>query len=96
MDNGYWTKFEIHRVKKSKNIPHGIKYSLTLHDKYNKRIVGFDNAHSFKTKKKKYGIRKVTWDHKHNYEIVSPYEYESANQLLVDFWENVDRILENK
>jgi len=38
-------------LKKAKHIPHGIKYSLTLHDKYNKRIIGFDNAHAFKTKK---------------------------------------------
>lgn len=27
MDNGYWTKFEACRVKPTKQIPHGIKYS---------------------------------------------------------------------
>jgi len=97
MDNGYWTKFEVFRVKESKHIPHGIKYSLTLHDKYNKRIFGFDNAHAFKskTKNKKYRIRKVTWDHIHHHEVISPYEFETASQLLVDFWDNVDRIIGN-
>jgi hypothetical protein len=44
MDNGYWTKFEVFRVKESKHIPHGIKYSLTLHDKYNKRIFGLSRT----------------------------------------------------
>ncbi len=32
MDNGYWTKFEARRVFVSRKIPHGIKYSLTLHN----------------------------------------------------------------
>jgi hypothetical protein len=55
MDNGYWTKFEVKRIRTNKNIPHGIKYSLTFHDHNNKRIIGFDNAHAYKPKKKKYG-----------------------------------------
>ncbi len=62
MDNGYWTKFEVSRIIPSPQIPHGIKYSLTLHDRNNTRILGFDNAHTIKTKKKKYGARKITWD----------------------------------
>ena len=40
MDNGYWTKFEVSRIKPTKQIPHGIKYSLTLHDRNNTRIFG--------------------------------------------------------
>ena len=51
MDSGYWVKFEVKVVTKSKTIPHGIKYSLTLHDKSNQRVIGYDNAHSFKSKK---------------------------------------------
>lgn len=36
-ENGeFWTKFEA-----KKEIPHGIKYSLTSHDKYNRRVIGF-------------------------------------------------------
>ncbi len=46
MDNGCWTKFEAKRIKPSQYIPHGIKYSLSLHDNNNRRIVGFDNAHA--------------------------------------------------
>ena len=34
MDNGCWTKFEVQRVAPNRNILHGIKYSLTFHDRY--------------------------------------------------------------
>ena len=95
MDKGCWTKFEVKRVAPSSNIPHGIKYSLTLHDRHNRRIVGFDNAHAFKSKRKKFGARKVTWDHKHLQERISSYEYESAGQLLEDFWAAVEKILKD-
>lgn len=94
MDNGYWTKFEANRVEPTIQIPHGIRYSLTLHDRNNTRILGFDNAHAHKTKKKKYEARKVTWDHKHKTEKVYNYEFESASQLLEDFWDAVEQILE--
>jgi len=40
MDSGYWIKFEAHQVNPSVSIPHGIKYSLTLHDKNNQRVIG--------------------------------------------------------
>ena len=92
MDNGFWTKFEVFRTTPNKNIPHGIKYSLTLHDKYNHRILGFDNAHGCKPKKKKYGAKKTTWDHKNKREKILPYEFESAGQLLEDFWKAVEEI----
>jgi len=92
MDSGYWTKIEAYRVAPARHMPHGIRYSLTLHDRYNNRILGFDNAHSFRPRRKKYGARKITWDHKHRYEKISPYEYESASQLLEDFWHGVKQI----
>ena len=93
MENGYWTKFEAYQVEPSKQIPHGIKYSLSLHDRNNTRIIGFDNAHAIKRKRKKYGARKITWDHKHQKEQITPYEFETAGQLLVDFWAAVETFL---
>ncbi len=92
-DNGFWTKFEAHLVDPTEAIPHGVRYSLTLHDRYNRRILGFDNAHAYKPKRKKYGARKVTWDHKHKCEKVLSYEYQSASHLLSDFWYDVEQIL---
>ncbi len=93
MDNGWWTKIEAYRVEPDEHIPQGIRYSITLHDRYNNRIVGFDNAHAYSPKRKKYGSRKITWDHKHRREKISPYEYESASQLLEDFWKEVEKII---
>ncbi|OQY60600.1 MAG: hypothetical protein B6245_00810 [Desulfobacteraceae bacterium 4572_88] len=93
MDNGYWTKIEAYRLDPGEQIPHGVRYSLTLHDRNNTRILGFDNAHGVKPKKRKYGARKVTWDHRHRQTEVFPYEYESAGQLLEDFWSAVEQII---
>jgi hypothetical protein len=58
-----------------------------------KPLLGFDNAHTFKPKKNKYRARKITWDHKHKMEKVHSYEFESASQLMEDFWEEVAEIL---
>lgn len=51
-DDGYWWKIEVWEVKPMSFIPHGIRYSLTLHDKYNTRVFGMDNAHGIKLPKK--------------------------------------------
>ena len=40
-----WVKFDSWRVDPTAEIPHGIRYSLTLHDRFNHRILGYDNAH---------------------------------------------------
>jgi len=95
MDDKHWVKFECKTVDKNEHIPHGIKYSLTLHDKSNERILGYDNAHPFKPKRKKFGAKRVVWDHKHEKEIVKSYEFNSADQLLIDFWEDVNAILKD-
>lgn len=93
MDNGHWAKFEVYEVAPTEAIPHGIKYSLTLHDRNGRRVLGFDNAHGIKPKKGKYGAKKTTWDHKHQKDIVKNYEFESPGQLLEDFWAAVDKYL---
>lgn len=93
MDSGYWTKIEAKLVTSNAHIPHGIKYSLTLHDRNNIRILGYDNAHGIKPKRKKYGAKRTVWDHKHERKIVEPYEFETPAQLLEDFWINVEKIL---
>ena len=98
-EGGYWVKFEAHKVKPSNHIPHGISYSLTLHDNYNQRILGFDNAHEPKGKKrKKFQARRTEYDHKHQDVKCKGvvYEFESPEQLLIDFWKAVDEILKNE
>jgi len=94
MNNGCWVKFEAKALPPSKGTPHGIRYSLTLHDRNNSRVVGFDNAHAVKPRKKRgFSGRKVTWDHTHRLNKVRPYTFESAGQLLEDFWKAVDQYL---
>src|SRR5438105_4068065 len=44
-EDGFWIKVEAKRVEHSASIPHGIKYCLTLHNRYGTRVMGYDNAH---------------------------------------------------
>ena len=41
--DGYWIKMEAWRVEVSAHIPHGVRYTLTLHEPYGKRILGYCN-----------------------------------------------------
>lgn len=47
--DGYWIQIEAWTVRATEQIPHGIRYSLTLHEPQGKRILGYDNAHPVKT-----------------------------------------------
>lgn len=95
--NGYWIKIEAWLVAVSKDIPHGVRYSLTLHEPYGKRILGYDNAHAVKPPKKfKFAGTRLPYDHKHRHASDQgvPYEFKDAQQLLSDFFMEVDRVLE--
>lgn len=95
--NGYWIKIEAWRVEPSTFVPHGIRYSLTLHEPYGKRILGYDNAHAVKPPKKfKYAGTRLTYDHKHRHvsDQGVPYAFQDAYQLMTDFFSEVDRVLQ--
>lgn len=97
-NGGYWIKIEAWKVKATEDIPHGIRYSLTLHEPYGRRMLGYDNAHAIKPPKKfKYAGRMLTYDHKHRHvsDKGVPYEFQNAAQLLADFFAEVDRILKD-
>lgn len=95
--HGYWVRFEVQRVDVSSAVPHAIRYSLTLHAPYGKRLLGYDNAHAVKPPKKfKYAGRRIlAYDHKHRHASDKgvPYEFQDAAQLLADFFADVDRVL---
>ena len=91
--SGYWVKFEVWKVDASAQIPHGIRYSLTLHEPLGKRILGYDNAHGTRMPGKyKYVGRILPHDHKHRH--VSDkgvhYEFKDAQTLINDFFRDVD------
>jgi len=77
------------------DIPHGIRYTLTLHAPSGKRILGYDNAHAVKLKGNKYAGQRLPFDHNHRHVADKgvPYEFKDANQLLSDFFTEVDSVL---
>jgi len=98
-DNGFWVKFDVSRTTATKERPHGLRYSLTLHDKYGKRLMGFDNAHAVKLPKKyKYSGRVIEFDHHHRHSLDSgiPYEFKDAYQLIQGFFAKVDEVLKKQ
>lgn len=94
-EHGCWVKIEAWEVPKSDEIPHGVRYSLTLHDRHGSRILGYDNAHATKPAKKGFSGRRLEYDHRHRHarDKGVPYTFESAYQLLADFFCEVDKVL---
>jgi hypothetical protein len=95
-EDGYWIKIEAWEVKPTEMMPHGIRYNLTLHEPYGKRILGYDNAHAIKPPKKfKYAGQRLPYDHKHRHASDKgvPYSFTDAHQLISDFFEEVDKVL---
>ena len=97
-EEGYWVKMDVTRVEVTVERPHGIKYSLTLHAPDGKRLMGFDNAHG--------GIKPAgsrflhvgkqhPYDHRHRSTSDNgvAYEFNTAYQLVSNFYAEVDRIL---
>jgi len=95
---GYFIKFEIKRVPESRERPHGLRYSFTLHGPDGTRLLGFDNAHTVPALGSKYKKRAAAADHWHRTETDPgrPYEYENAEKLLDDFSAEVERVLTEK
>lgn len=89
-DAGYWVRFVVHQVPATPGKPHGLDYSLTLHDPDGARLVGFDNAHQVG------GRRRSEQDHKHRLRTVRPYDYHDAATLVADFWVEVETVMSEK
>ena len=47
----FTVRFVVKQVPPSSQRPHGLSYSLTLHDVTGTRLVGFDNAHATRARK---------------------------------------------
>ncbi len=96
-DAGYWVKMEVARVPVTTERPHGIRYSLTLHAPDNTRLLGFDNAHGVKPvgSRFKHAVKRFPYDHRHRHALDQGvlYEFDTAYQLVSDFYSEVDRVL---
>jgi hypothetical protein len=94
-DAGFWVKIEARFVESSTDVPHGVRYSLTLHDRYGTRVLGYDNAHGVKLSKRGFRGRRLPYDHRHRTarDKGVPYVFESAEKLLADFFREVDKVI---
>jgi hypothetical protein len=95
-EGGFWIKIEARQVPVSQPALHGIRYSLTLHDRFGTRVLGYDNAHPVKLPKKfKFAGQRLPYDHRHrtSRDKGVPYVFESAQRLLEDFFAEVDRVI---
>ncbi len=93
---GHWVKFVVRRVPVSTERPHGLDYSLTLHDHAGNRLVGYDNAHPVSRPRKRASATQHPRDHSHRLKVIKPYEYTDAATLLAHFWTDVDAVLREK
>lgn len=90
----YWGKFVVKQVPASPERPHGLSYSLSLHDEAGSRLVGFDNAHVGPARKGR--PRRTAHDHRHRLTSIRAYDYRDAAALLEDFWAEVHAVLKQR
>jgi hypothetical protein len=91
-----WVKFVVKRVAVSPERPHGLDYSLTLHDEDGERLLGFDNAHAAREGSGPGARTRIEYDHRHSGKRVRFYVYADAATLLADFWTEVEGILQKR
>jgi Family of unknown function (DUF6516) len=73
--------------------PHGLDYSLTLHDGKGLGLLGFDNAHAIREGTGPGARTWIEYDHRHIGTRVRFYHYQDAATLLEDFRKEVDQTL---
>jgi hypothetical protein len=95
-DGPYWVKIIAKRVPVSPERPHGLYYSLTLHDEDGSRVLGYDNAHPVREGSGPGARKRAEHDHRHRMQSVRSYEYQDAETLIVDFWTEVEALLREK
>jgi len=93
---GHWVKFEVKPTEVTAERPHGLRYSLTLHDASGERLVGFDNAHAVAAGSGPGARTPKAFDHRHRLRSIKPYDYQDAASLIADFWKAVEAVLSER
>ena len=93
---GHWVKFIVRRTEVTRERPHGLRYSLTLHAPDGARLVGFDNAHPPRPSRAPGARKSRASDHRHLLRTIRTYDYKDAAALLEDFWKTVDEVLRER
>ena len=81
-EDGSIQEIKIWSMPRSKDKPHGIKYSFA-YIVQGKRVVGYDNAEG-------------KGDHRHYLNKEYPYNFQSVEQLWKDLKNDIDRVKEVK
>lgn len=89
-------KIVARRVPPDVHRPHGVSYTLTLHDPAGRRVFGIDNAHVVRLTSGPAGRSSSSRDHLHRGESVRPYAYRDAETLMDDFWREVEAVLKKE
>lgn len=97
-DGGYVARFKIKKIDATPAKPHGISYSLTFHAADGRRLMGYDNAHGVAHRGSKFVERQTAFDHWHRDETDEgrPYPFVTAEKLIADFFEEIERILKEQ
>jgi hypothetical protein len=95
-DEGHLVRFAVRQTDITEVRPHGLSYSLSLHDRTGRRLMGFDNAHRVQHRGGKFAEQPRVYDHVHRGKDDEgrPYRFQNPGKLLEDFWAEVDRILD--
>lgn len=80
--NGDIIEMKIWQVPRSKEKPHGLKYSL-VYARESRRIIGYDNAEG-------------RGDHRHYGQKEQRYQFKNVETLIEDFLSDVDRMRRSK
>jgi len=93
---GWWVKLVAQRVPPDEGRPHGVSYTLTLHEPAGRRVFGIDNAHAVRLSRGPAGRSSASHDHVHHDDAIKPYVYRDAETLMSDFWRGVEAVLKER
>ena len=97
-DGGYVARFRVSGVEATRERPRGISYSLTFHAPDGRRLMGYDNAHQVPHRGGRFVEGQAAFDHWHRdaTDEGRPYRFVSAEKLITDFFDEVERILKER
>lgn len=97
-EGGFTARFKVTKVDETPSRPHGIRYAMALHDPSGRRIMGYDNAHGVPHRGGRHVKRASAHDHWHRdgNDRGRPYEFTTAEKLIADFFDEIERVLKEK
>lgn len=97
-DRGYVARFRVGRVAATRGKPHGISYALNFHAADGRRLMGYDNAHAVAHHGGRFVETPAAFDHWHRDASDKgwPYRFETAEKLIADFFDEIERILKGQ